>query len=203
MYVTRNALSWILLNNSSKNVILLRRHAKQTETAGSGKQRFARLPSALCFLFSLLSPYGALFDLWPRGEPDVLSVLSLCRHCWTFRRCTRQNEFVFVAWCLSKRRRLPNSNSFHHGVSLRSCWLQLQIDVACKQVPFNEKKRSPRRSSPHMEIRFDVRGTAPSQVSVNGIRSFCTSCEMGGTGNSARFCRKFNALTRLYIATSE
>lgn len=203
MYVTGNALSRILPNNSSKNVILLRRHAKQTETAGSGKQRFARLPSALCFLFSLLSPYDAVLDLWPREEPDVLSVLSLCRHCWTFRRCTRENKFVFVAWCLSKRRRLPNSNSFHHGVSLRSCWLELQIDVACKQVPFNERKRSPRRSFPHMEIRFDVRGMVPSQVSVNGIRSFCTSCGMADTGNSGRFCRKFKALTRLYIATTE
>lgn len=201
MYVTRNALSWILPNNSNKNVILLRRHAKQTETAGSGKQRFARLPSALCFLFSLLSPYGAVLDLWPRGEPDVLSVLSLCRHCWTFRRCTRENEFVFVAWCLSKRRRLPNSNSFHHGVSLRSCWLELQIDVACKQVPFNEKRSVlPEEAFPIWKFDLMSGERLLPKFRSTGLDLFARLVEWEVLG---RFCRKFKALTRLYITTIE
>lgn len=200
MYVTGNALNWILLNNSSKNVILLRRHAKQTETAGSGKQRFARLPSALCFLFSLLSPYDAVLDLRPRGEPDVLSCsfslssLLDVSPLYTGERI-RVCCLVFVETTTFAELELVSSWSL-------AAELELQIDVACKQVPFNEK-RSPRRSFPHMEIRFDVRGTAPSQVSVNGIRSFCTSCGVGGTGNSGRFCREFKALTRLYIATTE
>ena len=94
-------------DSSSRRIILLRRHVcrrSKRKQPWRGKQRLARLPSALCFL-SLHSLFfcihsSASTDSSRTAFSSLLSwplFLSLsASYCRTLQRRGRQNEFVFV-----------------------------------------------------------------------------------------------------------